>query len=156
MRTLLIALAAAAGTTFVLAAAAIPLVGARSAPASWVSLFGRVAGSALATIVIVTVVHAPVMALLGRVVQGSRDRPRRAALGLAGALTMFGVFMLIPILETRSLAPLAWTMDGWRRRPAEFATDWLPFLAGGAVFTMTVWRRSRGEGGTSADHDRTR
>jgi hypothetical protein len=156
MRTFLIALAAAAGTTVMLAAATIPLDGTRSAPAPGAWILGRIAGFALATIVIVTVVHAPLMALLGRVVRSGRDQPPRAALGLAGALATFGVFMLVPVLETRSLAPLAWTMDGWLRRPVEFATDWFPFLAGGAVFTVTGWRRPRGDGGTSADHDRTR
>lgn len=156
MRTFLIAIAAAAGTTLILAVATIPLIWARSAPAPGASTLGRIAGFAVATIVIVTVVHTPAMALLGRVVRAGQDQPRPVALGLAGALAMVGVVMLVPVLETRSLAPLAWTMDGWLRRPVEFATDWLPFLAGGAVFAVTGWRRPQGEGGTSADHDRTR
>jgi hypothetical protein len=151
-RTFLAALAASVGTTALLTVATLTLASTRGLDAPVVSPGERVAGFSLVTAAIVSILHAPVLALAGRTV---RFAPGRVMAGVGGSIGVFAVFMLVPVAETGSMRPVAWTIAGWLNRPAEFAADWLPFLTGGAAFAVVACRRPRSRTGDGEDHERT-
>jgi len=124
------ALVGAAITTAALTALTLPLARSSGLEAPTISGGARVAGFTLATSVIVLLIHTPLIALLAR----RRPRMSRVWVALCSVLLVVVFFMLLAVIETGSLMPLVWNVEGWIERPLAFVADWLPFLAGAAAY----------------------
>jgi hypothetical protein len=137
IRSWFVALAAAAATSAAVTALTVAIGRAFGRDAVMASGEERVIGFTVATLAILLIVHTPVLAILARM---RRWRPARMWVSAGSVILIFLVLMLVPIIETGSLMPVAWNVQGWIDRPAEFTTDWLPFFASAAVFGASAWK----------------
>jgi hypothetical protein len=137
IKTSLVALVGAAGTGAAITALTFPLARIAGLEPATTSAVERVTGFTLATIAVLLLVHTPVLLLVARTI-GRRLAWMWVAIG--SAVLVFLVFMVFPIIETGSLMPVVWNIEGWIDRPAQFAADWVPFFAAAAVYGGWLWR----------------
>jgi hypothetical protein len=137
IKACLLALVGAAAAGAAITALTFPLARTTGLEPATTSALERVTGFTLATCAMLLVVHTPVLVVAWRIV-GLRLARMWAAIG--SVILVFLVFMLLPVMETRSLMPIMWNVEAWFTRPLEFTADWLPFFAAAAVYGDLIWK----------------